>query len=199
MTVMQRGGNGARRGGPARGYSWEPFEIGNEAALKHRAYATVALGPRADTIANELRPNVPGYASADEGAVRLLALGWRGWSARRPRSTPPSPARRALGGGPQYRPLSPRSYVKAGIRTLQKIAKSLSRSGCGPFSPAKVWEMKSPSCLHRAVLLDRAQLRTRGGGGSSISAGFWSGVPRPSLRRGRPSIAVEQAASTTCS
>jgi hypothetical protein len=67
-------GNGAGRGGPARGYSWPPFERGNTAAVTHSAYATAALGPRVDELADVHRPLVPGYSPSDEPAVRLLAL-----------------------------------------------------------------------------------------------------------------------------
>ena len=41
--------------GPARDYSWPPFEEGNTVALRHGAYATIALRPRAEAIAERLR------------------------------------------------------------------------------------------------------------------------------------------------
>ncbi len=46
---------GAGRGGPKRDYSWPPFEEGNTVALRHGAYATLALKPRAEEIAGRLR------------------------------------------------------------------------------------------------------------------------------------------------
>jgi len=46
---------GAGEGGPKRGYSWPPFEDGNTVALRHGAYATLALKPRAYAIAARLR------------------------------------------------------------------------------------------------------------------------------------------------
>lgn len=61
-------------GTPARGYSWPPFEPGNQAAVRHGAYATVALGPRVTELAEALREAVPAYSPSDEVAVRLLAL-----------------------------------------------------------------------------------------------------------------------------
>jgi hypothetical protein len=52
----------------------EPFQSGNTLALTHGAYAVVAFSSRASEIADEIRPLVPGYSSADEPAVRLLSL-----------------------------------------------------------------------------------------------------------------------------
>ena len=74
MAKIERRGNGAGHGGPARGYSRPPFERGNTAALRYGAQATVALGPRVNELADDLRELVPGYAPSDEPAVRLLAL-----------------------------------------------------------------------------------------------------------------------------
>jgi hypothetical protein len=45
---------GAGHGGPARGYSWPPFEPGNQVALRHGAYAMLTLRPRATEIAERL-------------------------------------------------------------------------------------------------------------------------------------------------
>jgi hypothetical protein len=56
--------------------SWQrpPFEPGNDAALKHGAYATVQLGERVDVLADSIRDLVPSYRAADEIAVRMLCL-----------------------------------------------------------------------------------------------------------------------------
>jgi hypothetical protein len=51
-----------------------PFLPGNDLAVKHGAYATVALGPRVDELAEDIRDLVPGYTPCDEVAVRLLCL-----------------------------------------------------------------------------------------------------------------------------
>ena len=51
-----------------------PFEPGNVLAVKHGAYATVALGPRVEELADTIRPFVPGYAPGDEIALRILCL-----------------------------------------------------------------------------------------------------------------------------
>jgi hypothetical protein len=48
-------GNGAGVGGPARGYSWPPFEEENTAAVTHSAYALLLLRPRAEELACGLR------------------------------------------------------------------------------------------------------------------------------------------------
>jgi hypothetical protein len=45
-------------GSPARGYSWPPFEPGNVAAVKHGAYATLKLAPRAEELAVAIRAAV---------------------------------------------------------------------------------------------------------------------------------------------
>jgi hypothetical protein len=71
---IQRRGNGRGRGGPARGYSWAPFEAGHRLSTKHGAYSSVAIGPRASEIADELRAELVIYTAADEPVVRLLAL-----------------------------------------------------------------------------------------------------------------------------
>lgn len=46
---------------------------GNDLAVRHGAYATLRLGPRAAEIADELRADVPLYRPADEVALLLLA------------------------------------------------------------------------------------------------------------------------------
>jgi hypothetical protein len=64
-----------RVGGPARGYSWAPFEEGNGAALRHGAYASpVKLEGRAADIADAIRPTLPLYCEADEPVLRLMGL-----------------------------------------------------------------------------------------------------------------------------
>ncbi len=50
------------------------FDPGHTASLRHGAYAVIHLGPRVDTIADELREHVPAFAPSDEVALRLLAL-----------------------------------------------------------------------------------------------------------------------------
>ena len=46
---------GAGKGGPARAYSWPPFEPGNDVSIRHGAYAALHLRPRAEEIAVRLR------------------------------------------------------------------------------------------------------------------------------------------------
>src|SRR5262245_28351281 len=74
VSTPARRGNGAGRGGPARGYSWEPFAEGNAAAVRHGAHSTLLLAPRAEELADELRSVVPAVSDADEPMIRLLAL-----------------------------------------------------------------------------------------------------------------------------
>jgi hypothetical protein len=62
--------NGA---GPARGYSWPPFENGNQAALRHGGYSLLGIGDRATEIADEIRPTLPVASVADEPVLLLLA------------------------------------------------------------------------------------------------------------------------------
>ena len=72
---MKRGGNGRGRGGPARGYSWPPFEPGNQLQRTHGAYAAAAsFGDEVDERAAVLAPLVPCYLDSDAPAVSLLAL-----------------------------------------------------------------------------------------------------------------------------
>ena len=44
MSELARRGNGRGRGGPARGYSWAPFEDGNDVALKHGFFGASSMG-----------------------------------------------------------------------------------------------------------------------------------------------------------
>jgi hypothetical protein len=60
-------------GEPARGYSWPPFENGNEASVKHGAFSEEKVGPVAERIAAELRDRVPLQSASDDAAVWLLA------------------------------------------------------------------------------------------------------------------------------
>ncbi len=50
------------------------FEPGNELALRHGAYAVVALGPRVEELADQIRELVPAYSASDEITIRLLCL-----------------------------------------------------------------------------------------------------------------------------
>jgi hypothetical protein len=49
-----REGQGTGHGGDARGYSWPPFEPGNEVATVHGAYSERRIAPLADQIAVSL-------------------------------------------------------------------------------------------------------------------------------------------------
>lgn len=50
------------------------FEDGNVLALRHGAYAVVALGPRVEELADQIRELVPAYSPSDEITIRLLCL-----------------------------------------------------------------------------------------------------------------------------
>ncbi len=54
-TVEHGGPKGSGHGGPARSYKWEPFQPGHTLSVRHGAYATLALKPRAEEIATRLR------------------------------------------------------------------------------------------------------------------------------------------------
>jgi hypothetical protein len=59
---------------PARGYSWPPFEGGNQVGLKHGVYSHgLVIAERARELADEIRESMPHYEPADEGMVRQLA------------------------------------------------------------------------------------------------------------------------------
>jgi hypothetical protein len=65
--------------GPARGYSWPPFEPGNDAAVKHGAHSKLRLEPRAAELAGELRELLdrqlgPATCEADDPTIALAAL-----------------------------------------------------------------------------------------------------------------------------
>ena len=77
-------GNGAGHGGPARGYSWEPFKPGHTLSLRHGMYARKFQPCDEEEIAETadlLREILPTYASAFEPAIQLLAA--RLWRLRR--------------------------------------------------------------------------------------------------------------------
>lgn len=59
-----------------------PFEPGNTAAVKHGAYSLAANQPRAQQIADELRPHVPSFTARLEPLLNMTAL----WMARLERS-----------------------------------------------------------------------------------------------------------------
>jgi hypothetical protein len=50
------------------------FEKGNPLAIRHGAYAVVALGPRVEELADQIRELVPAYSPSDEITIRLLCL-----------------------------------------------------------------------------------------------------------------------------
>jgi hypothetical protein len=61
---------GPGHGGPARGYSWPPFEPGNTAALKHGARSPRVLQPIADQLAAGLAQVAPWTSAASfQGTV----------------------------------------------------------------------------------------------------------------------------------
>lgn len=75
--VRQAGpAKGPGYGGPAKG-SWPPFEPGNDASLRHGAYASPArLSAETEELAAMLAELVPAYRASDGPAVQLLALTW---------------------------------------------------------------------------------------------------------------------------
>jgi hypothetical protein len=76
-------GNGAGKG-PARGYSWPPFENGNAAARRHAFYAEKFQPLEREEIAETaylLRSLLPLYSTAFEPLVQLLAA--RLWRVKR--------------------------------------------------------------------------------------------------------------------
>lgn len=78
---------GPGRGNPARGYSWPPFEPGNEVAVTHGFYVSPRLRPEHAAEVDEIASRVwdllpatlrqPSYAPAVEG------FACRVWQARR--------------------------------------------------------------------------------------------------------------------
>ncbi len=50
MTGVARRGGGAGEGGPARGYSWPPFEQGNTVSTRHGAYGSIDGVPGGDAL-----------------------------------------------------------------------------------------------------------------------------------------------------
>ncbi len=73
--------NGDSGKGPARGYSWPPFQEGHQLSRKHGFYAT-KFSPveqeEADETAELLRSLLPTYATAFEPLIQILAARlWR--------------------------------------------------------------------------------------------------------------------------
>jgi hypothetical protein len=70
--------------GPARGYSWAPFENGNRAALKHAVYLSKFNDDEraeVEEIADALRDALPVYSPSFEPTLRMCAA--RIWRWRR--------------------------------------------------------------------------------------------------------------------
>ncbi|MFP5450376.1 MAG: hypothetical protein ACLGG9_01360 [Thermoleophilia bacterium] len=59
--------------GPARGYSWPPFEPGNTAAVKHGAFSRY-VGQEAEALADDLMQAAAHLVDLDTLAVSDLAL-----------------------------------------------------------------------------------------------------------------------------
>jgi hypothetical protein len=72
--------SGAGHGGPARGYSWPPFERGNISARTHGAYGSelrLSEDERTSLLVGEIWETQPVAHAADAGAVWRLALVYR--------------------------------------------------------------------------------------------------------------------------
>jgi hypothetical protein len=83
-TPAKRTGNGAGHGGPARGYSWEPFQKGHTLSRRHGLYSgrfSPLEQQQIEETSELLRAILPTYASAFEPALQLLAA--RLWRLRR--------------------------------------------------------------------------------------------------------------------
>jgi hypothetical protein len=66
---------GPGHGGPARGYSWPPFEKGNTKAMTHGCYSAKTLAPMQQELAAELREAMgPIYSPQFEGTVAAASL-----------------------------------------------------------------------------------------------------------------------------
>jgi hypothetical protein len=57
----------------ARGYSWPPFEKGNQVGLRHGAWSPAIVEPLAAEIIDAVRPTVSWWTAADEPAVHSWA------------------------------------------------------------------------------------------------------------------------------
>jgi hypothetical protein len=67
---------GPGRGGAARGYSWEPFKVGNEVRLRHGARSERRVDPVAAELVEALladRPDLTAYPEAVWGWARAEA------------------------------------------------------------------------------------------------------------------------------
>jgi hypothetical protein len=62
-------------GEPARGYSWPPFEAGNEAGLKHGAASARRISPVAETLRAQVEQAAPWTAAAPFARV-LESWAW---------------------------------------------------------------------------------------------------------------------------
>jgi hypothetical protein len=80
MPDLASRGTGPGRGRPARGYTWPPFDKGNDAASTHGAYSSelrLSEDPRVAQTVEEIRSTQPIWHPADEGALWRLALAYR--------------------------------------------------------------------------------------------------------------------------
>jgi hypothetical protein len=51
--------------GPARGYSWAPFQAGHELSVRHGGYSAARIGERAELVAQELLELAPHLAAPE--------------------------------------------------------------------------------------------------------------------------------------
>ncbi|MGD0985085.1 MAG: hypothetical protein ABSA65_14915 [Acidimicrobiales bacterium] len=135
--------------GPARGYSWPPFEPGNIAHLKHGAFSSRAVGERAGLVLQELAAQRPDLV-ADENALSLALLARA--TAREELAHEGLEAASAAG-----RDVSPRllEAATAAARVARELADSL---GIGPLAAAQLRQTRSSAALNVASLAQQAPL-----------------------------------------
>lgn len=126
-------------GVPARGYTWEPFQPGNQVALTHGAYSDRLIAPRAREIAQGMQEagELPDYLAQPRyrGAVMDLATAL----ARRERLEVWLEATAAEGVPPE---LSENGEVRSAAAFLAKVERSIERLrdrlGLSPLAAARL-------------------------------------------------------------
>lgn len=142
--------------GPARGYSWPPFEpgnqvaVGNTAALVHGAYSPRKVGERAELVRQELLTLSPSLADDPESASPL-ALYCRAVAREELAHEAIEHAAAASS------PISPRllEAASAAARVAKELGDAL---GIGPRAAAELRQIRASTALTMSVLAREAPL-----------------------------------------
>ncbi len=182
---LDKHGQGAGRGGAARGYSWEPFEPGNTVSTWHGAKSERRIGPLAERIEQTARglPSWPSYlddaaygpaVASWARAEAIVELLWRYLSERDLDETLSDTSTDKTiteqdGDGKQRR-ISAGRRTRAALDLLERAegraARARASLGLDPMSRARLGRDVAASQVDMAQLLSQLRETAEGGGDS---------------------------------